>query len=1044
MAKRPPGKSAINPAILDSTLTAFKLGNAAVFPAAAHMSLAIEALRQVFETQGAEIHGVTLRDVDIKTALVIPEKDSGIEIQLRFQELPMAEKTTTWYSFAVESITDELWTTHCEGRIAANHNLPISPRKLESPVNLSKLTQRVPGKRWYQAFNRVGFEYGPAFQPLTQIRTNGKDHEAAANVNVITESGVMDGESRYILHPSTIDACLQLIIISINAGLHKEMACGVVPLQMEEVNLWFPNEEAGSRGHAMAWTDELSGRYFNTHTKLATESGELVLDVKSLRCVSYEAAVPQNATQARKREPYMKVSWKPDVTTLTSPQAVQVQPQVQSEIDAAGKIVELINHKGAIDSFLLLGESSIECVDALKQYLPPTTTFTIGCLSAKSLDHLQSSIQDDRTSTLLLSEDLSEWSETIKKKHGVLILGESMLQAKTQMDLLDTVKPFIAENGSLISIVKDNSDNNFAKALSLCGYSDLGFQFRFSNNSVLYSQLSDSKSKVRDTDEKVVIVTMDPQRPSIQGIAKQLRAKGCNVHTENASKVEVSEATKIIIDDTEGTMISELRTHVFEALQRILCSGLPVVWLTSGVNQGEVISGGMSQGFLRAIRSEQAAAQITLLDIDVDESLECIGETLYQKLGNVATKNSGQDTEFWLHQGVVYVSRIVLNAALNDRLLATTVAVKQSVLPAEKALDSKIVDGELNFCPRAPENQDLSDLEAEIQVEASEYQTYDVQSDNGPPKIVLGKILRVGSSMDPVMVDQTMALYTKQSYSTMVRATQGMCVSAAGFDVARLAATLPNLCKAVNCLKAGNVEPGEHALVLPTPLPIVGAIAGLSRAFNFKITVVVETEAEKEECLLRYHVPSESLLLAGQTEMIRNLVSGTSTNVPSVVIASDFSPLSQEIWRFMPAMGRFVLSDGSVDARPDALPFTKGASFIPTGIGALYRQGQASAVLKSALGILNAHRQLLVQEPAVHDISALKEVKGTSDSFAKPDNGVVAYNYGESSVKVCALPRRQEFVITLYLRFNRQARSSGSPLTLLIFWLVVLADWVAV
>ena len=369
-----------------------------------------------------------------------------------------------------------------------------------------------------------------------------------------------------------------------------------------------------------------------------------MLDVKSLRCVSYEAAVPQNATQARKREPYMEVSWKPDVTTLTSSQAVQAHPHVQSEIDAAGKMVELINHKGAIGSVLLLGDSSIEFVDELKQYLPPTTAFTIGCLSTKALDHLQSSIQDYQSSTLLLSEDLSEWSETIKEKHGLLILGECMLQAKKKKrDLLDAVKPFIAENGSLISVVKDSSDNNFAKALSLCGYSDLGFQFRFSNSSVFYSQLSDSKSNVQDTDEKVVIVTMDPQRPSIQGIARQLRARGCNVHTENTSKVEISEATKIIIDEAEGTMISELRNDIFEALQEILCSSLPVVWLTSGVNQGEVISGGMSQGFLRAIRSEQAAAQITLLDVDVDESPECIGES--------STRNS----EMWQRRTLVKI-----------------------------------------------------------------------------------------------------------------------------------------------------------------------------------------------------------------------------------------------------------------------------------------------------------------------------------------------------------------------------------------------------
>lgn len=80
----------------------------------------------------------------------------------------------------------------------------------------------------------------------------------------------------------------------------------------------------------------------------------------------------------------------------------------------------------------------------------------------------------------------------------------------------------------------------------------------------------------------------------------------------------------------------------------------------------------MSPGFLRAIRSEQAAAQITHLDVDVDERFECIGETLHQKLGNVATKNSGMDTDFWLHQEVTYVSQIVPNASLNDQLSPTT------------------------------------------------------------------------------------------------------------------------------------------------------------------------------------------------------------------------------------------------------------------------------------------------------------------------------------------------------------------------------------
>ncbi|THC91911.1 hypothetical protein EYZ11_008621 [Aspergillus tanneri] len=47
------------------------LDGAAIFPAAGHMSLAIEALNQVFDAEAAFIDSVTLRDVRIQTALVI-------------------------------------------------------------------------------------------------------------------------------------------------------------------------------------------------------------------------------------------------------------------------------------------------------------------------------------------------------------------------------------------------------------------------------------------------------------------------------------------------------------------------------------------------------------------------------------------------------------------------------------------------------------------------------------------------------------------------------------------------------------------------------------------------------------------------------------------------------------------------------------------------------------------------------------------------------------------------------------------------------------
>ena len=157
----------------------------------------------------------------------------------------------------------------------------------------------------------------------------------------------MEGESRYILHPSTVDACLQLIIISIHAGLHKTMPWGVVPIEIEEASFYFYGNVSETRGSAVAWADKLEGRYFNTHTKLQDSDGHLVLDIKGLRCVAYEAAVPQNAQGGILRQPYAGITWKHDIETLSTLQAF---PENQSEFEAIATIVDLIDHKTLVTS----------------------------------------------------------------------------------------------------------------------------------------------------------------------------------------------------------------------------------------------------------------------------------------------------------------------------------------------------------------------------------------------------------------------------------------------------------------------------------------------------------------------------------------------------------------------------------------------------------------------------------------------------------------------------------------------------------------------
>ena len=151
--------------------------------------------------------GVTLRDVHIKTILAVPDNNDEVETILRLQS---PADRSNWHFFGVELLTERVWKVHCEGRISATYGLLIARK---NPVNASVLTQRVSGKRWYDAFDRVGFYHGKTFHQLQSVRTDRSVHHATGNFNVIDSSGVMEGESRYIIHPSTIDACLRLIIV---------------------------------------------------------------------------------------------------------------------------------------------------------------------------------------------------------------------------------------------------------------------------------------------------------------------------------------------------------------------------------------------------------------------------------------------------------------------------------------------------------------------------------------------------------------------------------------------------------------------------------------------------------------------------------------------------------------------------------------------------------------------------------------------------------------------------------------------------------------
>ena len=963
------------------------LGNAAIFPAAGYMALAIEAVRQIHETNDVPFEGVTLRDINIKTALVIPESDDGVEIQLHLQKVVDTSSKGSWQMFAVESLTDGRWTTHCDGMIGANINVEKTEKDYESPVKQSKLTQRVPGKRWYEAFHRVGFDYMESFQQLQRVKSDRKYHEAAAEIPVRNDSGKVQGESRYMLHPATVDACLQLIIISIHSGMHKEMPWGVVPTKVNEVNFWFPQGDLGTMGNAVAWTDSLEARQFNTHTKLMGESGNLIMDIKGLRCVAYEAAVPPTASNVAAPEPYMQNSWKPDIETLSPAELTQYCE------GSVPKLVELLDHKHGLMHVLLLGRPGQSELDALKQGLSANASIAIGYSGSEELDaHESDDESDSRVSTFLIPEKAGDWAGLSLSSPDLIVAQEHAVQAESRQETLSGLKGITGERGWMVLSASQARSTELANDVSSYEWSVSHVQLSSEKEILLCDAAPHMNGAPAESSNVTVLRTDSDSGPSDE-LLGVLKASGVNVNVKLIQDFNAETDQQVVLSDKTHEILADATEDSFEALKTVLCAPVNILWLIKGVKEGSSIAGGMAEGFLRVIRSEQAAAKISLLDCDSGEQVDKIGQAILHALKKSAPKDAGQDTEFWLHNGIVQVGRVIGNSTLNSRVQGSTSPPETKQLTEGSPLAGSIEEGQVVFHPDvAQEASELGDGEVAIQVKYSE-----PSRSAGANVLVLGTVQRTGANVGENVVGKDVVAYATASFATVVQ-TSIWAPAPPNLASADVLASLSPLCPAANAsILTAKTQGEESLLLLPAPQQVTAAYVRLSQALNWKLTVVANDEEEKQAYTSKFGLTSESVLAAADVKTILDLVQTPTASAPSVVVAHDFSTLSKEVWRSIKPLGRFVLNEASLEGSLDALPFSRGASFLTSRVSDLARQDLKAAreLLRIIVSLVTEHQSELLTKATAHDIGALQIAEAI-----QADGAVVAYDYNKSSIQV--------------------------------------------
>ena len=372
-----------------------KLEDQIVFPAAAYLALAIEAISQVTGVKDKPLERVAFefRNVNINAAFVVPEKNSDdleLHTTMSPRKLSTANNSIDWHEFSVSSWAAGQTTVHCSGSIRLTEPRTEGGYSVSNADGFDAWSM----SRWYAKWREEGLCFGPHFQSLTSLRTDGERtrHEAISTVRLEPPIVSEQGGTHYPVHPITIDACLQAAILGGTAG-HLPSLRAWLPVFISECRIQ-PQPAPASQDspeaeiHSRSVETGFSTRRIDSLLRGAGRATAIV-ELKDTRMSLYTTgkAVQQQHPDSgialyMQRQPGLRGHWKPDVLRLgpnaegplreyiTTFTAQQPPDMLDDESMAIiGALLDLSGHKNPRMRVLELGNSNEECGCKAKQWL---------------------------------------------------------------------------------------------------------------------------------------------------------------------------------------------------------------------------------------------------------------------------------------------------------------------------------------------------------------------------------------------------------------------------------------------------------------------------------------------------------------------------------------------------------------------------------------------------------------------------------------------------------------------------------------------------
>ncbi|KAL2875455.1 hypothetical protein SGCOL_009367 [Colletotrichum sp. CLE4] len=292
-----------------------------VYPGAGGICMAIEALRQYSEVPAETLDGYCLRDIQISNALVIPDTEAGIEVQLSLHPCDDKNLEPGWYEFSLKSPgTDgNSWNEHIHGCISQRQKSKAAlPSVVDGGDAIGQASSAHPLKveidYLFARLRKMGLQHGPTFQNMIGIQANESGSKFQFKVADVSSS------SSHLLHPTTLDSIFQGAYSALSSEDFQNSM--VMPRAIQQI---YVSQTFTSTPHykfeALATIDrcDKSGFRSSITTHELNNPGAPILEVKALFCQAV-GGVSLNQQEQEPPKLLFKMHWHPDFSLMPKDQ----------------------------------------------------------------------------------------------------------------------------------------------------------------------------------------------------------------------------------------------------------------------------------------------------------------------------------------------------------------------------------------------------------------------------------------------------------------------------------------------------------------------------------------------------------------------------------------------------------------------------------------------------------------------------------------------------------------------------------------------------